>query len=627
VRRDPLGLVRGLLATTVWVPDLAAALRVAAALPQGWQAVTREGELVRADGVVRLGSPAAPLARQGELARLAAELAATTGQATEAGDRLREARARCDAAGAAAAEAAAALESARQERRILEGDLRRAASASELAAREAAWAGAQASRLSGSLDRARAALAVVEGAEPAERGDQGAPAVGEADALGRWQARLESLEARRAALVAEDERLAAVAAAAADRQRRAELAIVAEEERLADIERRTRELESALAELERERATAATDLASARHAEADAAAALAELDAGELADRSRLAEAERTAATSRERLRGAEEAVRTAELAALQARVGLDAVREQVLVELAGLGELGLATLLQAADETTASSQAPAAAEAAWEGADEEAREAAAALQLEATLDVVLRGWADAEPTASAPAEAPSAGRLAALRRRYHEVGASNPFAAQEYAEVRARLEDLEAQQEDLDRAIAATRALIGELNERITRQFRDTFAALETAFARRFEQLFGGGEAQLVLTEPEDLAATGVEIMARPPGKKRQALAMLSGGECALTAVALLFSMLDVRPVPFCVLDEVDAALDEANITRFTEALRDLAVATQFVVITHNRGTIEAADALYGITIGDDAVSRVISLRLAEATQLAEVG
>ncbi|HMJ81170.1 MAG TPA: chromosome segregation protein SMC, partial [Candidatus Dormibacteraeota bacterium] len=410
-------------------------------------------------------------------------------------------------------------------------------------------------------------------------------------------------------------------------RRRAELGIVAEEERLADVERRTRELETALAELERERATAATDLASARHAEAEAAAALAELDAGELTDRSRLAEAERTAATSRERLRGAEEAVRTAELAALQARVGLDAVREQVLVELAGLGELGLAALVHAAGDSTASSQAPAAAEAAGDGADEEAREAAVALQLEATLDVVLRGWADAEPTASAPAEAPSAGRLAALRRRYHEVGASNPFAAQEYAEVRARLEDLEAQQEDLDRAIAATRALIGELSERITRQFRDTFAALETAFARRFEQLFGGGEAQLVLTEPEDLAVTGVEIMARPPGKKRQALAMLSGGERALTAVALLFSMLDVRPVPFCVLDEVDAALDEANITRFTEALRDLAVATQFVVITHNRGTIEAADALYGITIGDDAVSRVISLRLAEATQLAEVG
>jgi chromosome segregation protein len=156
-------------------------------------------------------------------------------------------------------------------------------------------------------------------------------------------------------------------------------------------------------------------------------------------------------------------------------------------------------------------------------------------------------------------------------------------------------------------------------LEQLMTEQFRATFQALEGAFARRFEQLFGGGEAQLSLTEPDDLTATGVEITARPPGKRRQPLAMLSGGERALTAVALLLAMLEVRPVPFCVLDEVDAALDEANIGRFSAALRSLAQEIQFVVITHNRGTIEAADALYGVTVGDDAVSHVISLRLAD--------
>ena len=125
-------------------------------------------------------------------------------------------------------------------------------------------------------------------------------------------------------------------------------------------------------------------------------------------------------------------------------------------------------------------------------------------------------------------------------------------------------------------------------------------------------------------MTDPADLGTTGIEIVARPPGKKAQALAMLSGGERALTAVALLFAMLEVRPVPFCVLDEVDAALDEANIGRFADALRSLADRTQFIVITHNRGTIEAADALYGVTVGDDSVSRVISLRLDEAQALA---
>jgi len=213
---------------------------------------------------------------------------------------------------------------------------------------------------------------------------------------------------------------------------------------------------------------------------------------------------------------------------------------------------------------------------------------------------------------------------LAGLRRQYHELGAANPFAVEEYAEIKARLEALETQGADLREAIASTRRLISELDTMIADQFRTTFRALETAFERRFERLFGGGFARLSLTDPSDLGSTGIEIVARPPGKKPQALAMLSGGERALTAVALLFAMLEVRPVPFCVLDEVDAALDEANIGRFAESLRSLAGQTQFIVITHNRGTIEAADALYGVTVGDDSVSRVISLRLDEAQALA---
>jgi chromosome segregation protein len=189
---------------------------------------------------------------------------------------------------------------------------------------------------------------------------------------------------------------------------------------------------------------------------------------------------------------------------------------------------------------------------------------------------------------------------------------------------VRIRLENLDAQEEDLRRAIARTRDLIDELNRLIAEQFTTTFRALEVAFDGRFRQLFGGGFARLSLTDPDDLSATGIEIVARPPGKKAQALAMLSGGERALTAVALLFAMLEVRPVPFCVLDEVDAALDEANVGRFSDALRGLAAQTQFIVITHNRGTIEAADALYGVTVGDDSVSQVISLRLDEAQAMA---
>jgi chromosome segregation protein len=242
------------------------------------------------------------------------------------------------------------------------------------------------------------------------------------------------------------------------------------------------------------------------------------------------------------------------------------------------------------------------------------------AADMAAALTTFTERWA-ADP---APDGAASPGRLAQLRRRYHELGAANPFAVEEYAALRERLETLETQGTDLRSAIGTTRDLIRELDTMIADQFRTTFAKLETAFERRFEQLFGGGFARLSLTDPSDLGSTGIEIVARPPGKKPQALAMLSGGERALTAVALLFAMLEVRPVPFCVLDEVDAALDEANIGRFSDSLRSLAHQTQFIVITHNRGTIEAADALYGVTVGDDSVSRVISLRLDEAKALA---
>jgi chromosome segregation protein len=277
------------------------------------------------------------------------------------------------------------------------------------------------------------------------------------------------------------------------------------------------------------------------------------------------------------------------------ARLQLDAGREALLVELAGIGADGLRALT---------------------GTEVGPDPDSLATELETALDATVASWtADASDTETGPSSA----RLGALRRRYHELGAGNPFAAQELEEVRERLDGLESQQTDLEHAIRDTRALITRLEGLIADQFRDTFVALEGAFSRRFEQLFGGGDASLSLTAPEDLGATGVEITARPPGKKRQPLAMLSGGERALTAVALLLAMLEVRPVPFCVLDEVDAALDEANVGRFAAALRSLAEHIQFVVITHNRGTIETADALYGVTAGDDAVSHVVSLRLAD--------
>jgi chromosome segregation protein len=369
----------------------------------------------------------------------------------------------------------------------------------------------------------------------------------------------------------------------------------------------------ALARAEPERVRLAALIGELEAGVAERVTALAALDVQEASGRERLDAAERVRRMAGERLQAAEGRARGAEIAELEARMSLDAVRERLLVELASLGPVGLAALTVSrttGDPTTAmSSGTPVmVGEGARAGADE-----TIVSRLEAALTSVEGEWSAAPPAA----EPPSPGRVASLRRRYQEVGVENPFAAEEHAEISARLTDLETQRDDLLRAIAATRELIADLERLIIDQFQTTFRALETAFERRFSQLFGGGTAKLSLTDPADPAASGVEIVARPPGKKAQALAMLSGGERALTAVALLFAMLEVRPVPFCVLDEVDAALDEANIGRFAAALRDLAATIQFVVITHNRGTIEQADALYGVTIGDDAVSRVISLRL----------
>ena len=360
------------------------------------------------------------------------------------------------------------------------------------------------------------------------------------------------------------------------------------------------------ADLAAERERLATTLAAAQARLRQAAEAFEASVAAARAERQSLLAAEAAAGTARERLRLAEQRSRASEVAEMEARLQVDAAREGLLVELAAIGPDGLTALL---------------AQAGRPAPDAEPRSEELPDLLEAALGAALERWRE-EAGSAAPGtadEPPSRARIAALRRRFNEVGASNPFAAQELAEVRVRLESLEAQRDDLEQAIRDTRELMSRLDELMSEQFRETFQALEGAFARRFQQLFGGGEAQLSLTEPDDLTVTGVEITARPPGKRRQPLAMLSGGERALTAVALLLAMLEVRPVPFCVLDEVDAALDEANIGRFSAALRSLAEEIQFVVITHNRGTIEAADALYGVTVGDDAVSRVVSLRLAD--------
>jgi chromosome segregation protein len=209
---------------------------------------------------------------------------------------------------------------------------------------------------------------------------------------------------------------------------------------------------------------------------------------------------------------------------------------------------------------------------------------------------------------------------LTRVRRTLAQIGSVNPFAIEEHRELDGRLQALAGQDADLSAAIASTQELIGRLEAEIAGQFNAAFVAIGAQFDEFCRLLFAGGSASLQMSEAGDAdAAGGIEIAVQPPGKRLQRLAMLSGGERALAGVALLFAMLSVNPVPFCILDEVDAALDEANIGRFADALRKLAEQIDFVVITHNRATIETADTIYGVTMTDAAVSRLLSLRLAD--------
>jgi chromosome segregation protein len=163
---------------------------------------------------------------------------------------------------------------------------------------------------------------------------------------------------------------------------------------------------------------------------------------------------------------------------------------------------------------------------------------------------------------------------------------------------------------------------VIAELDEVTKQEFSRTFDAVDKEFRQTFVRLFGGGSARLSLTDPENLVETGIEIEARLPGRREQGLALLSGGERSLTAIALVFALLKVSPTPVCVMDEVDAMLDEANVGRFRDLLIDLSQDTQFIIITHNRNTVQAADVIYGITMGRDSASQMISLRLDQVTE-----
>ncbi|MUV39993.1 Chromosome partition protein Smc [Lentibacillus sp. JNUCC-1] len=209
------------------------------------------------------------------------------------------------------------------------------------------------------------------------------------------------------------------------------------------------------------------------------------------------------------------------------------------------------------------------------------------------------------------------------LKQAIDQLGMVNLGAIDEYERISERYTFLTEQRDDLLEAKDTLYQVISEMDEEMISRFDTTFSQIKAQFSTVFTELFGGGYAELKLTSPDNLLDTGVEIIAQPPGKKLQHLGLLSGGERALTAIALLFSILRVRPVPFCILDEVEAALDEANVTRFAKYIKHFSADTQFIVITHRKGTMEEADVLYGITMQESGVSRLVSVRLEDTKEL----
>jgi chromosome segregation protein len=219
---------------------------------------------------------------------------------------------------------------------------------------------------------------------------------------------------------------------------------------------------------------------------------------------------------------------------------------------------------------------------------------------------------ADTSPESLAALETEAAELAASLER----LGPVNVLAFEEHREMSERLTFLTTQRDDLLRSVAELQESIRKINATSSERFREAFTAINENFKGMFQRLFRGGTAEMRLLDENDLLESGVEIVAQPPGKRNQSILLLSGGEKALTAIALLMAIFRYKPSPFCILDEVDAPLDEANIDRFTRLLRDMTEETQFIAITHNKRTMETADVMYGVTMEEPGCSKIVSVK-----------
>ena len=586
VRHAPeLGaVVAALLGRTLVVDDLPTARACLPHLPSGWSAVTLGGEIARSGGSVTGGSAVREsgiLSRERELRELPRTIArlskerdgavATLRAADEAPRRIAEERQRIEG------ERAAVL-AARKERQAQRSRLQ--TWLSELRA-EGEAATRQLQALADATDTAERERAAIETDIAALTAEVEALRQEHAQVLAGLQRDSDAIAANEQALAEEQRRLAAL------------------EERLRGERRRETSLQAQRQNLEEERSVRA-ERTSALEREI---AAVADLLSRLGNEREQLVQV-----SDRLQIEGVEIEARVQEAEAEVSQL------EQAL-------EQARTALLEAERGHAASSLAAERARGDLAALRQRIRDDLDVTEPE-TLLVEQHGSNEGAENGSWQEDAVER-EIVRLKDRLRKVGYVGEDAVAEYEREAERHAFLRAQLADVQGAAASLRQLLEELRATMQRRFDETFAKVAAAFSESFTTLFGGGTARLMLVPGEDGTGAGVDIVAQPPGKRLQSLALLSGGERALTAVALLFAILRVNPAPFCLLDEVDAALDEANIVRFREQLQALAEQTQVIIITHNRGTIEAATTLYGVSMRDDGVSQVLSLRLAEAERV----
>jgi chromosome segregation protein len=564
-------LCRGVLL----VEDLDTALEVVRRAPE-WRCVTPSGELVDASGLVAgertlaqgaIGRRSSAAELQQEVEGLERELALCL----SALERARAGRAELEQSLAALAEALeegrSALSQARSGEQTARARVRDLREGLELHEREHARASEERERLAAELVAAR------QRAEAAEA------------AHAREQATLETLEARRPEFEARREELS-------EAEGRSRVALTRVEEQIEGISRRVEDLRGGIAdghgELERARRLSA---------EASDSARLGSEESEDLARRTETVRAEREAFA--ETVAGLRERSAELERSLDEQRRERDAVTRLLESRSGDLSSLRLdeQRLALAKDEISRRSEE----------------------ELGVAPESLLEGFEPEEELREKAALASLEREVRELKGQLDRMGPVNMEALAELEEVGGRLEFLETQIADLNQARRTLDDTLKKIEEESEKLFLQTFEEVRGNFQRIFRQLFGGGKADVVLAEGEPVLEAGVEIMARPPGREMLTIGLLSGGQRTMTALALLFAVFEARPSPFCVLDEVDAALDDANIQRFLVMLDQFRRTTQFVVVTHNKGTMARCESLYGVTMQTKGVSRQVSVQLEE--------